>query len=328
MALPTPETQFTRDILGNYVCNTFADAASGGPFDVVIIGGGTFGLALAQDLLFRTQQQGLGTLPEDSRWRPPGFRILVLEAGPFALPEHTQDIPNLQLYPPGLMPNAGSALPATRQELIAQGLQAQPILENWGLPWNSNERFGGLAYCLGGRSLYFGGWSPRYLSTEMHRAAVGAIGADTLWPAAVVEDMTLETTIPAPPNGFQLQAAKQTGVSAANDFINGHLHDFLRQRLFENYGAIPNAIPLAEMPDYTIEAPDDITAALSQQLAAVPPLYPGFRLSLALDAPLTVQAVARSGFFPFNKFSSVPLVSLPHAKHSAKRVPTTPRSVS
>lgn len=150
---PTPQTPFTRDILGNYVCNTFSEAQNSGPFDVVIIGGGTFGLALAQDLLFRTQRQGLGALPEDSQWRPAGFRILVLEAGPFALPEHTQDIPNLQLFPPGTNPQPGvSALPATRAELIAQGLQAQPILENWGLPWNSQERFGGLAYCIGGRS--------------------------------------------------------------------------------------------------------------------------------------------------------------------------------
>jgi len=154
---PTPQTPFTRDILGNYVCNTFAEAQNSGPFDVVIVGGGTFGLALAQDLLFRTQRQGPGAVPEDGL-RPANFRILVLEAGPFALPEHTQDLPNLQLYPPGTQPSPGSALPATRQELIAQGLQAQPILENWGLPWNSTERFGGLAYCLGGRSLYFGGW--------------------------------------------------------------------------------------------------------------------------------------------------------------------------
>jgi hypothetical protein len=308
MALPTPQTFFTRDILGNYVCNSFTEAQNSGPFDVVIIGGGTFGLALAQDLLFRTQQQGAGAVAEDAL-RPTSFRILVLEAGPFTLPEHTQDIPNLQLYPPGTQPKPGSELPATRQELIAQGLDAQPILENWGLPWNSNERFGGLAYCLGGRSLYFGGWSPRYLATEMRRAAVGAIGAGTLWPAAVVEDLTLGPIIvPGPPitiiPGFQLQAAKQTGVSAANDFINGVLHDFLRQRLFANYAAIPNAIPLGEMPDYTVEAPDDVTAALRQQLNAPPA---GFQLSLALDAPLSVQAVTRPGFFPFNKFSSVPL---------------------
>src|SRR5260370_5215782 len=64
-------------------------------------------------------------------------------------------------------------------------------------------------------------------------------------------------------------------------------------------------MPLAEMPAYTVEAPDDVTAALRQQLNAPP--YPGFQRSLALDAPLAVQAVTRPGFFPFNKFSSVPL---------------------
>src|SRR5437870_4506759 len=158
MAIPTPETQFTRDILGNYLCNTFDEARSSGPFDVVIIGGGTFGLTLAQDLFFRSRRVGLGAIPEDNM-KPDNFRILVLEGGPFTLPEHTQDIPNLQLYPPGPNPSASSALPATRQELIAQNKDKAPVLDAWGLPWNSSERFGGLAYCVGGRSLYFGGWS-------------------------------------------------------------------------------------------------------------------------------------------------------------------------
>ena len=58
MAVPTPETQFTRDILGNYVCNTLAEATSSGPFDVIIIGDGTFGLSLAQDLHFRSSGGG------------------------------------------------------------------------------------------------------------------------------------------------------------------------------------------------------------------------------------------------------------------------------
>src|ERR1700681_1334764 len=54
----------------------------------------------------------------------------------------------------------GNALPATRQELINAGLDKTAVFENWGMPWNSTIRFGGLAYCFGGRSLYFGGWSP------------------------------------------------------------------------------------------------------------------------------------------------------------------------
>ena len=57
MAVPTDQTVFTRDIFCNYVCNTLAEAQAGGPFDVIIIGGSAFGLALAQDLFsycFRT----------------------------------------------------------------------------------------------------------------------------------------------------------------------------------------------------------------------------------------------------------------------------------
>src|SRR5262245_24767255 len=133
MAIPTPETQFTRDILGNYVCNTFAEATGSGPFDVIIIGGGTFGLVLAQDLFFRSQRFGPGSVPHDAL-RPCNYRILVLVGGPFTIPEHTQDLPNFQLFPPGTQPSPSSAPPATRQELIAQGKDKQPILENWGLP--------------------------------------------------------------------------------------------------------------------------------------------------------------------------------------------------
>ena len=87
MAIPTPQTIFTRDILGNYVCNTLAEAQTSGPFDVIIVGGGTFGLALAQDLFFRSKRfdQGPGGVPQDGL-KPFNYRVLVLEAGPFTLP--------------------------------------------------------------------------------------------------------------------------------------------------------------------------------------------------------------------------------------------------
>src|SRR5713226_2713661 len=124
----------------------------------------------------------------------------------------------------------------------------------------------------------------------------------TLWPAAVVQDLTLERKLK---KGFQLDAAKQTGVSAANDYINGTFHDLYRKKLFQAYGSIPNAIPLAELPDYSAEAPEAVTPGLQDQINAPP--YANFVESLKLDAPLTVQATSRPGFFPFNKFSSVPL---------------------
>src|SRR5258708_18743389 len=102
MAVSTPETQFTRDILGNYVCNTFAEATNSAPFDVIIIGGGTFGLSLAQDLFFRSKRfdQGPGGVAQDAL-KPRHYRILVLESAPFALPPHLQEIPSPSLSNPG-----------------------------------------------------------------------------------------------------------------------------------------------------------------------------------------------------------------------------------
>jgi hypothetical protein len=198
MALTTESTTFTRDIVGRYLCNTFAEATQSGPFDVVIVGGGTFGLALAQELFFRSSP---------GQFKPNNFRILVLEAGPFSLLEHVQDISNLQLASPGAaaditpipVPTPTAPLPSTLQLLAQQGLDRRPLFENWGLPWESNVVFGGLAYTLGGRSLYFGGWSPQYLDTEMHTVPVGAITADTLWPEPVVQDLQVRFFAEAAP---------------------------------------------------------------------------------------------------------------------------------
>jgi hypothetical protein len=293
MAITAPETSFTRDILGRYVCNSFAEAQRSGPFDVVILGGGTFGLALAQNLFAHSKpfDGSPGTVPDDGM-RPPNFRVLVLEAGPLTLAEHTQDVPNLQLYGPDPLPKAGCPLPTTRQALIQSQQDKETFLEAWGLPWNSQVAFGGLAYCLGGRSLYWGGWSPSYLHTEMPTAPQGAITAATLWPPVVAEDLFAR---------FFDEAATQTGVATSNDFINGALHDHYRQALHAMYGAIPDAVPLVELPDYTVWAGPHLT----QQLAAPP--YPGFNESLRLDAPLAVETETRPGFFPLNKFSSPPL---------------------
>src|SRR4051794_7604348 len=100
MALTTEYTTFTRDVLGRYVCNTFdevlvtidpnARAAAGlptrgdlRPFDFIIIGGGTFGAALAEHLWFRSTGRS--------------ERILVLDGGAFLLPEHVQNLPVLGL---------------------------------------------------------------------------------------------------------------------------------------------------------------------------------------------------------------------------------------
>src|SRR6476661_1639344 len=107
-------TDFTKDVLGRYVCNGLdealasADSAGGRadarPFDVVVIGGGSFGPIFAEHLLTIDTSHS--------------HRVLVLEAGPLSLPEHVQNLPMIGLAVPG----AATGDPGPRNEV-------------WGLPW-------------------------------------------------------------------------------------------------------------------------------------------------------------------------------------------------
>src|SRR5262249_14790652 len=82
-------------------------------------------------------------------------------------------------------------------------------------------------------SLYFGGWSPRYLSSEMHASAVGAFTQDTLWPSSVIQDLQVR---------YFAEAEDQVGATTSNLYINGALHEFYRKKTFQNYSAIPSRI--------------------------------------------------------------------------------------
>jgi choline dehydrogenase-like flavoprotein len=251
-SLTAQYTDFSKDVLGRYVCNSLDEAlrSTAGrpdakPFDLVIVGGGSFGGALAQHLLY------------SDKFRD--HRILVLEAGPFVLAEHTQNLPTLGLGAPG---------PTVTDPGVARA-------EVWGLPWRTDvpRGFPGLAYCVGGRSLFWGGWSPELLDAEMPASR---------WPAQVVEDLKSK---------YFAAAGVQIGVDQTNDFIFGDMHDALRQLLFDGIaaGKVDDAVPLAELPA---------------------PRWPSGPGGIEkLEAPLAVQGHApRSGFFPINKFSAVPLI--------------------
>ncbi|HEV7587167.1 MAG TPA: family 16 glycoside hydrolase [Longimicrobium sp.] len=260
----TPQTtDFSRDILGRYVCNGLDEALRSAdpatspaarPFDIIVIGGGTFGAGVAQHAFFRGGNH----------------RILVLEGGPLALPEHVQNLPAI---------GVNAAGPTSIQALRDQGAFGpdKPRNEVWGLPWHSPTPFSGLAYCVGGRSVFWGGWSPRPLSSELPAAR---------WPAAVLQDLTVA-------GGDFDKAASQIGVTETNDFIFGPLHEVLRKRLFDGIkaGGVRSAVPIAQLPDGPIEG------------------KPGDKDLAKLEAPLAVQGRApRSGYFPMNKFSTVPLL--------------------
>jgi hypothetical protein len=86
--LASESTSFTLDSMGRFLCNSLQEAldsagqAVGGrtrAFDTIIVGGGTFGCVVAEHLF----------IADATRSR----RILVLEAGPFVLPEHVQNLP-------------------------------------------------------------------------------------------------------------------------------------------------------------------------------------------------------------------------------------------
>jgi choline dehydrogenase-like flavoprotein len=259
---PTPQvTDFTRDVVGRYVCNGLDEALQSmdtsrrpdaRPFDFIIIGGGTFGSVLAQQMFSHDKKHGR--------------RILVLESGSFVLPEHVQNLPMLGLDMPS---------PTTIADLRATGQERAPRNEVWGLPWHSNVPFPGLAYCIGGRSLFWGGWAPQPLDSEMPALQ---------WPDRVLNDLA---------NGYFREASEQTGLNETNDFVHGALHEVLRQRLFDglNAGKVTDAIPLPDLPLHLENVP------------------PGQEELYKVEAPLAVQnRPPRPGLFPLNKFSAVPML--------------------
>ena len=255
--MPTPiatSTTFSLDAIGRYVCNTVDEArasqdpmvhADARPFDFIVLGGGSFG-AIGATHLFDIDASHC-------------YRILVLEAGPLALPEHVQNLPP-DLSPPG-KGNPGTV---------------------WGQPWDSdspmgfNRDFPGLAFCLGGRSVFWGGWSPYFIDSEL---------VDPSWPASVKKDLTQKVLPPQNPTESYLDAAaRQIGTDTTNDFVFGPLHDAMRQRLFEALIGRSGTDPVLTGNRGTLAKADD------------------------LEAPLAVQsAPSRPGTFPLNKFNGVQL---------------------
>ena len=201
---PPPDVQSTTlglDVLSRFVCNTWEEATANGTrhFDAVVIGAGMFG-GYCADKIFR--------LGEGS-----GLKVLVLDAGPFLIPTHVQNLPNIGLNVPGsLLPANDPGIP---RELV------------WGMAWRGNVPFIGQAYCIGGKSLYWGGWCPHLLSSDL-----------SAWPPTVASYLTSNYPI----------LEQQTGVSVTTDFIQGPLFNLLKQQASSAIGTVANIDAVQDPP--------------------------------------------------------------------------------
>ena len=172
-------TTFSIDALGRFTCSTWDEATQNGgpPFSAVVVGAGMYGAYCAAKI-FRLH---------------PGKRVLLLDAGRFLVSEHVQNLARIGLNVPAPLAPAGD--PGVARELV------------WGIPWRGNVEFPGLAYCTGGKSIYWGGWCPRLTAADL-------LG----WPAAAAQYLDDHYT----------EVESETGVVPATDFIFGDLTDVLR----------------------------------------------------------------------------------------------------
>ena len=268
--LTTEATSFTLDNMGRFLCNTMQEALDSTAqtvagrrrdFDVIVVGGGTFAAVVAEHLFI--------TDATNSR------RILVLEAGPFVLPEHVQNMP-FQASPA----QSGGA----------------PDLR---VPWLNHPalNYSGLIFAIGGRSLTWGGWSPELLDEEL-----------AAWPTATRDALRTRYFAEA-----SRQIGEKETNDFIYGPLHTALRKQLRAGL--KAAGNGTGFTFADLPDHpAVRYPDPgeppISAALLRDWLGLPSTdatpEAELRELFKLEAPLAVQSTTLPGFFPTNKFSAVP----------------------
>src|SRR6266702_4153697 len=269
MALSSESTSFTLDNMGRFLCNTLQEARDSAgqnvagrsrDFDVIIIGGGAFGSVVAEHLF----------IEDTTRSR----RILVLEAGPFVLPEHFQN-----------MPFMGGA-PDMR------------------VPWANHPalNYAGLLFAVGGRSLTWGGWSPEMLDEEL--AAWPPSTRAALRPTSPTQGYFAQAS-----RQIGVKDTNDFIYGPLHVALRKQLHDGLKTPGNETGFTFGDLLdhPAVRYPDPG-EPPVDakllrdwlgLPASDTTPLADLQDIF-------KLEAPLAVQSNTLPGFFPTNKFSAVP----------------------
>lgn len=257
-------TTFTLDNMGRFLCNTLQEALDsaaqtvggrGREFDTIIVGGGTFGCVVAEHLF----------VTDATRSR----RILVIEAGPFVLPEHVQNLPFMGGAP------------------------------NMRVPWVNHPalNYPGLLFAIGGRSLTWGGWSPEPLDLEM-----------ASWPPALRAELRARYFGDASrqigvketndfiygPLHTALRTQLHAGLKAASNNTGFSFADLLDHPAVRYPDPGEPPIDAALLRDWLDLPANDATPE------------PQLRELFKLEAPLAVQTTTLPGLFPTNKYSAVP----------------------
>ena len=135
------------DAFSRFMCNTIdeveeAQQQGGFSFDVVVIGSGMYGAFTAAKIYERARRQPLERRP----------RVLVLEAGPFLITEHFQNLTRI-----------GPFFELVNQPVVDENQSFLSQIEYAGGPLQGMSPH---HRCVGGKSLFWGGWAPPLMNDD------------------------------------------------------------------------------------------------------------------------------------------------------------------
>ena len=143
----------------------------------------------------------------------------------------------------------------------------------WVMPWISTDKvpFPGLAYCLGGRSLFWGGWSPRLTAADLGN-----------WPNNVVTFLTQPAGTP-PASEYDRTEREIGAVPTADFMFNNTFHADL-SLAFKNAAATqPRLASVDEAPLAVLGSAPDSGLFPFDKFSSAPFLFDAVRDDVAVD---------------------------------------------
>lgn len=285
-------TSLGLDVIARFVCNTWEEAtADSEGIDVVVLGAGMYGGYCASKIYQLSQERFRNSTGK-------ALRVLVLDAGPFLIPEHSQNIPDLGLSTP-------SVFGATS---IGAGTNPGTTNLVWGFGWRSNQPYSEQAYCIGGKGIYWGGWCPRLQAVDLAQ-----------WPREVRDYLTV--TNAANPVGERpidhRDPFDPTTIYTRGDALTAY------ETMEYEIGVVPSDDFVFDPANFS-QLPEQDKVGLNGALHFLLDSRKGAidnRIKLVLPAPIAVQTQSFvSGLFALDKYSSVPaMVSSARRDHGDGR---------